>query len=148
MANLNFQQPPRSIASQNLRGGGFSTNSLSGHVTPTSGMFPGSAGLTSSFTPQQLSPNRNLPMGNRLFGSGQRGFPDRRSIPGLGVRLEIVICEQHAVIWTKSCTHILQCMFKELSGTAHAHPVFIFTFTFHQSTNKPQKNGIGHGTSP
>jgi len=24
-------------------------------------------------------------MGNRLFGSGQRGFPDRRSIPGLGV---------------------------------------------------------------
>jgi len=91
MANLNFQQPPRSIASQNLRGGGFSTNSLSGHVTPTSGMFPGSAGLTSSFTPQQLSPNRNLQMGNRLFGSGQRGFPDRRSIPGLGVRLEIVL---------------------------------------------------------
>jgi len=91
MANLNFQQPPRSIASQNLRGGGFSTSSLSGHVTPTSGMFPGSAGLTSSFTPQQLSPNRNLQMGNRLFGSGQRGFPDRRSIPGLGVRLEIVL---------------------------------------------------------
>ena len=21
-------------------------------------------------------------------------------------------------------------------------------FTFHQSTNKPQKNGIGHGTRP
>lgn len=85
MANLNFQQPPRSIASQNLRGGGFSTSSLSGHVTPTSGMFPGTTGLTSSFTPQQLSPNRNLQMGNRLFGSGQRAFPDRRSIPGLGV---------------------------------------------------------------
>jgi hypothetical protein len=91
MANLNFQQPPRSIANQNLRGGGFSTSSLSGHVTPTSGMFPGSTGLTSSFTPQQLSPNRNLQMGNRLFGSGQRAFPDRRTIPGLGVRLESVL---------------------------------------------------------
>jgi hypothetical protein len=91
MANLNFQQPPRSIGSQNLRGGGFSTGSLSGHVTPTSGMFPGSAGLTSSFTPQQLSPNRNLQMGNRLFGSGQRAFPDRRSIPGLGVRLDFML---------------------------------------------------------
>nr|CAD7423753.1 unnamed protein product [Timema monikensis] len=47
-------------------------------------MFPGSTGLT-SFTPQQLSPNRNLPpMGSRgLFG--QRAFPDRRSLTtGLG----------------------------------------------------------------
>lgn len=75
MANLNFQQPPRSIANQGLSRTGFGTSSLSGHVTPTSGMFPGSS---SSFTPQQLSPNRNLPpMTNRsLFG--QRGFPERR----------------------------------------------------------------------
>lgn len=80
MANLNFQQPPRSIANQGLARGGFGSNSLSGHVTPTSGMFPGSG---SSFTPQQLSPNRNLPpMANRnLFG--QRAFPERRPVPGL-----------------------------------------------------------------
>ncbi|XP_014249045.1 CCR4-NOT transcription complex subunit 2-like isoform X2 [Cimex lectularius] len=89
MANLNFQQPPRSIASQGLSRGGFSSSSLSGHVTPTSGMFPGSGGGTSgggtSFTPQQLSPNRGLSaaMTNRsLFG--QRAFPERRQIPGLG----------------------------------------------------------------
>jgi hypothetical protein len=106
MANLNFQQPPRSIGSQNLRGGGFGTGSLSGHVTPTSGMFPGSAGLTSSFTPQQLSPNRNLQMGNRLFGSGQRAFPDRRSIPGLGVRLEIDWEEVMSIIRVHVYKHI------------------------------------------
>lgn len=84
MANLNFQQPPRSIASQSMTRGGFSSSSLSGHVTPTSGMFPGTTGLTNSFTPQPLSPNRNLPpMGNRgLFG--QRAFAERRPIPGLG----------------------------------------------------------------
>ncbi|XP_066999036.1 regulator of gene activity [Anabrus simplex] len=84
MANLNFQQPPRSIANQSLNRGAFSSSSLSGHVTPTSGMFPGTTSLTSSFTPQPLSPNRNLPpMGNRgLFG--QRAFPERRTIPGLG----------------------------------------------------------------
>lgn len=43
MANLNFQQPPRSIANASLTGrttGGFGGSSLSGHVTPTSGMFP------------------------------------------------------------------------------------------------------------
>lgn len=42
MANLNFQQPPRSIASASLSGRstGFGGTSLSGHVTPTSGMFP------------------------------------------------------------------------------------------------------------
>ncbi|XP_046670509.1 regulator of gene activity [Homalodisca vitripennis] len=79
MANLNFQQPPRSIANQGLSRTGFGSSSLSGHVTPTSGMFPGS----SSFTPQQLSPNRNLPpMANRsLFG--QRAFPERRPVPSL-----------------------------------------------------------------
>ncbi|CAG2062549.1 unnamed protein product, partial [Timema podura] len=79
MANLNFQQPPRNNPTQSVSRGGFGGSSLSGHVTPTSGMFPGSTGLT-SFTPQQLSPNRNLPpMGSRgLFG--QRAFPDRRSL--------------------------------------------------------------------
>lgn len=83
MANLNFQQPPRSIANQGLSRSGFTSNSISGHVTPTSGMFPGS---TSSFTPQQqLSPNRNLPPivnRNTLFSS-QRAFQDRRPMPGL-----------------------------------------------------------------
>jgi len=42
MANLNFQQPPRSIANAALAGrttGGFGGSSLAGHVTPTSGMF-------------------------------------------------------------------------------------------------------------
>ncbi|XP_075227875.1 CCR4-NOT transcription complex subunit regena [Lycorma delicatula] len=79
MANLNFQQPPRSIANQGLTRGGFSSNSLSGHVTPTSGMFPGS-------TPQQLSPNRNLaPMGSGNRGLfTQRAFSERRPVPGLG----------------------------------------------------------------
>uniref|UniRef100_A0A1B6E6A9 NOT2/NOT3/NOT5 C-terminal domain-containing protein n=1 Tax=Clastoptera arizonana TaxID=38151 RepID=A0A1B6E6A9_9HEMI len=81
MANLNFQQPPRSIANQGLSRNSFATNSLSGHVTPTSGMFPGSS---SSFTPQQLSPNRSLPpLANRgLFG--QRPFTERRPVQGLG----------------------------------------------------------------
>uniref|UniRef100_A0A0A9XU18 CCR4-NOT transcription complex subunit 2 n=1 Tax=Lygus hesperus TaxID=30085 RepID=A0A0A9XU18_LYGHE len=84
MANLNFQQPPRSIGSQGLSRGGFTPSSLSGHVTPTQGMFPGgSSGSNSSFTPQQLSPNRGLSaaMTNRnLFG--QRTFPERRQMPG------------------------------------------------------------------
>lgn len=50
MANLNFQQPPRSIANAALAGrttGGFGGSSLAGHVTPTSGMFQ---------TGKQLSP--------------------------------------------------------------------------------------------
>jgi len=52
-------------------------------VTPTSGMFPG-GGSSSSFTPQQLSPNRSISsLPNRsLFG--QRSFPERRQVPGLG----------------------------------------------------------------
>lgn len=81
MANLNFQQPPRSIANSSLNNrsagnvgiggnvgvgvgvgvgvaGAFvsaGANSLSGHVTPTSGMFqPSNAGFGS-----QLSPNRS-----------------------------------------------------------------------------------------
>ncbi|KAK9498522.1 hypothetical protein O3M35_003138 [Rhynocoris fuscipes] len=104
MANLNFQQPPRSIASQGLSRGGFGSSSLSGHVTPTSGIFApgggggggaaggggstggGNAGSSSSFTPQQLSPSRGLSaITNRaLFPTTQRTFPDRRQVPGLG----------------------------------------------------------------
>lgn len=101
MANLNFQQPPRSIASsvlnnsrQSINGGnaignsagaaGFVIgNSLSGHVTPTTGMFSqnsnnlagansigggggGGNNTNNSFNsnnmPAQLSPNRSVQM--------------------------------------------------------------------------------------
>lgn len=109
MANLNFEQPPRSIANASLTsraagsGGGLNTSTLAGHVTPTSGMFSGSSGSTSSTAnsavvatnvypgasgsgggqnshqQQQLSP-----MGSRgLFG--QRAFTDRRTMPALGL---------------------------------------------------------------
>ncbi|XP_062125310.1 regulator of gene activity isoform X1 [Drosophila sulfurigaster albostrigata] len=107
MANLNFQQPPRSIANAALTGrttGGFGGSSMSGHVTPTSGMFQ-TADFATSYPgatnygqqtqqPQQLSPNRNaqlsvggpaLSSGNRtsnLFG--QRPFVERRAMQGLG----------------------------------------------------------------
>lgn len=78
MANLNFQQPPRSITSQSLSRSAFNSNSLSGHVTPTSSMFPGS---TNSFTPQQLSPSRNLPtIGGRSLFNQQRSFSERRPV--------------------------------------------------------------------
>ncbi|XP_033150042.1 regulator of gene activity isoform X2 [Drosophila busckii] len=106
MANLNFQQPPRSIANAALTGrttGGFGGSSMSGHVTPTSGMFQ--TDFASSYQgaanygqqtqqPPQLSPNRNaqlsvggpaLSSGNRnanLFG--QRSFMERRAMQGLG----------------------------------------------------------------
>lgn len=109
MANLNFQQPPRSIANSSLnnRGGvpggfvGAGSNSLSGHVTPTSGMFQQN---NATFAP--LSPNRsgNLQLGGGLGGPslssigsasnpsaanrinifGQRGFADRRQMQGIG----------------------------------------------------------------
>lgn len=108
MANLNFQQPPRSIANSSLnnRGsGGFggvgSGNSLSGHVTPTSSMFQ--PNNTGGFGGQsQLSPNRNaVPLGgmfNQTLGgnnnnANQQGRPnlfgprtmnDRRQMQGLG----------------------------------------------------------------
>ncbi|XP_017114674.1 regulator of gene activity isoform X1 [Drosophila elegans] len=112
MANLNFQQPPRSIANAALAGrttGGFGGSSLAGHVTPTSGMFqtdfansyPGAANYGQApqqqqqqQQPPQLSPNRNaqlsvggpaLSSGNRnanLFG--QRQFVERRAMQGLG----------------------------------------------------------------
>lgn len=109
MANLNFEQPPRSIANTSLTsraasgGGGLNTVAHAGHVTPTSGMFSGSSASTSntansaivatnvypgasssgggqnSHQQQQLSP-----MGSRgLFG--QRAFTDRRTMPALGL---------------------------------------------------------------
>lgn len=115
MANLNFQQPPRSIANSSInnRGGSFvgsGTSSLSGHVTPTSGMFPQS---NASFATQsQLSPNRSgsvqlsggfgQTLGNNSSGGagsavggntnqsartnlfGQRLIADRRQMPSLG----------------------------------------------------------------
>lgn len=95
MANLNFQQPPRSIASvplSNRSTGGFGGNSLSGHVTPTTGMFPPNS---SNYAPQQpqLSPNRNMQLSggpSQISNSGrsnifgQRTFADRRPIQGLG----------------------------------------------------------------
>ncbi|KZC07316.1 PREDICTED: CCR4-NOT transcription complex subunit 2 [Dufourea novaeangliae] len=109
MANLNFEQPPRSIANASLTsraggGGGLNSSTLTGHVTPTSGMFSGSSTSTSSSAnsaivvtnvypgasgagggqnnhqpqQQQLSP-----MSSRgLFG--QRAFTDRRTMPALG----------------------------------------------------------------
>lgn len=115
MANLNFQQPPRSIANSSINNRGSSfvgsgTSSLSGHVTPTSGMFPQS---NASFATQsQLSPNRSGSVlsggfgqtlgGNNSSGGagsavggntnqsaranlfGQRIIADRRQMPSLG----------------------------------------------------------------
>ncbi|XP_034130418.1 regulator of gene activity isoform X2 [Drosophila guanche] len=103
MANLNFQQPPRSIANAALAGrttGGFGGSSLTGHVTPTSGMFQTGAasyGQTQQQQPQQqpqLSPNRNaqLSVGGPALSSGSRNanlfgprqFVERRAMQGLG----------------------------------------------------------------
>lgn len=115
MANLNFEQPPRSIANASLTsraggGGGLNSSTLTGHVTPTSGMFSGSSASTSSSAnsavvatnvypgasgtgggqnshqpqQQQLSP-----MGSRgLFA--QRAFTDRRTMPALGLVLYFI----------------------------------------------------------
>lgn len=110
MANLNFEQPPRSIANASLTsraaggGGGLNTVTLAGHVTPTSGMFSGSSASTSSTAnsaivatniypgasgsgggqnSHQQQPQLS-PMGSRgLFG--QRAFTDRRTMPALGL---------------------------------------------------------------
>lgn len=85
MANLNFQQPPRSVANQGLTRGGFSTSSLSGHVTPTSSLFPSATALNNSFNNQSLSPIRNLSnMGSNRSFAGQRPFPEKRPLQGLG----------------------------------------------------------------
>lgn len=82
MANLNFQQPPRSVANQGLSRGSYSTSSLSGHVTPTSSLFPGASGLNSSYT-QSLSPIRNLSnMANNRSFQGQRPFAEKRPLLG------------------------------------------------------------------
>lgn len=105
MANLNFQQPPRSIVNSSLsnRGASGFSSSISGHVTPTSGMFP----VSNSFNqqqqnqPPQLSPNRNasqytgaigatiatagqmLPANRAANMINQRTFGDRRAISGM-----------------------------------------------------------------
>jgi CCR4-NOT transcription complex subunit 2 len=91
MANLNFQQPPRSIQSSALSGRstGFGNSSLSGHVTPTSGMFPPGSGATGNASygqqqqQQQLSPNRNVHLGGVAVGSG--GGSVVVGVPGGGV---------------------------------------------------------------
>lgn len=112
MANLNFEQPPRSIANASLTsratggGGGLNTSTLAGHVTPTSGMFSGSSASTSSTANSaivasnvypgasgsgggQNSHQQLSPMGSRgLFG--QRAFTDRRTMPALGLVLFFV----------------------------------------------------------
>lgn len=100
MANLNFQQPPRSIATTSLsnrNSGSFGGSSLSGHVTPTSGMFPQSNASYAPSQQPQLSPNRSIQLSgnggappqisstsrNSIFG--QRTFQqDRRPMPGIG----------------------------------------------------------------
>lgn len=125
MANLNFEQPPRSIANASLTtraaggGAGLNTSTLTGHVTPTSGMFSGSSASTSSTAnsaivatnvypgasgsgggqnshqqQQQLSP-----MGSRgLFG--QRAFTDRRTMPALGL---VFLINQIFILFVMMC---------------------------------------------
>ena len=136
MANLNFEQPPRSIANASLTsrtggGGGLNSSTLTGHVTPTSGMFSGSSASTSSSAnsavvvtnvypgasgagggqnshqpqQQQLSP-----MGSRgLFG--QRAFTDRRTMPALG----LVSSFHVGINWNSFCynviMYILSCIY-------------------------------------
>lgn len=107
MANLNFQQPPRSIANASLTNratsGGFGGSSLSGHVTPTSGMFPQSNSTYASSQPPQLSPSRSVQLSGANNGGpsqlsnsgrtsifGQRAFADRRSMQGLGPMVKIL----------------------------------------------------------
>lgn len=115
MANLNFEQPPRSIANASLTsraaggGGGLNSAALAGHVTPTSGMFSGSSASTSSTNSAIVATNvypgaagsgagqnqqqqqQLSPMGSRgLFG--QRAFTDRRTMPALGLVFLISLC--------------------------------------------------------
>lgn len=76
------QQPLSRSAFSSSSSGGTSTSIAGGHVTtPASNMFPGSS---NSFSPQQLSPNRNsihAQIGNRALFNQQRAFPtERRSI--------------------------------------------------------------------
>ncbi|XP_055540162.1 regulator of gene activity isoform X1 [Wyeomyia smithii] len=90
MANLNFQQPPRSIpssASLSGRGGtagGFGS-SLSGHVTPTSGMFPtaatgaGSFGTSQPPHSQQQQQQQPGQQGQQSAGQGGQNQPPQLS---------------------------------------------------------------------
>ncbi|XP_058794022.1 regulator of gene activity isoform X2 [Phymastichus coffea] len=77
MANLNFEQPPRSIANASLasRAGGGSTlsSTLAGHVTPTSGMFSGSStGSAAAANSAVIGPNLYHPgAAAAVVGAGQ-----------------------------------------------------------------------------
>lgn len=82
MANLNFQQPPRSIPNASLSGrntSSFGNSTLSGHVTPpTSGMFPPSSNFAQQQQqqqqqPPQLSPNRSAQLSGIGGGGGSLG---------------------------------------------------------------------------
>lgn len=118
MANLNFQQPPRSIANSSLSNRGSSIGAAfggavnSGHVTPTSGMFQqNNAGFG---PPSQLSPNRsavqlggvfNQTLGGNNAGNtnqqaranlfGPRTMNDRRQMQNLGQMVCVLIVAIH-----------------------------------------------------
>lgn len=113
MANLNFQQPPRSIASASLSSrssGGFGGSSLSGHVTPTSGMFPQSNTNYAPSQQPQLSPSRSVQLSGNSGGPpqisnsgrtsifGHRAFADRRPMQGLGSMVRIKCALLHIAI--------------------------------------------------
>lgn len=77
MANLNFEQPPRSIASASLAsrtgssGSGLSSTTLTGHVTPTSSMFSGSSSSTPGATNSAIiRPNLSYHPGGAAAGVG------------------------------------------------------------------------------
>ncbi|XP_065094810.1 regulator of gene activity isoform X2 [Ochlerotatus camptorhynchus] len=95
MANLNFQQPPRSIpssASLSGRGGtagGFGNSSLSGHVTPTSGMFPTAATGAGSFgasQPPHSQQQQQQQQGQQPVGQGGQNQPPQLSPGTVGTR--------------------------------------------------------------
>lgn len=120
MANLNFQQPPRSIANSSLSNRGGSIGAAfggavnSGHVTPTSGMFQqNNAGFG---PPSQLSPNRsgvqlggvfNQTLGGNNAGNtnqqaranlfGPRTMNDRRQMQNLGQMVSIRLIEHISI---------------------------------------------------
>lgn len=77
MANLNFEQPPRSIANASLAsragssGSGLSSTTLAGHVTPTSGMFSGSSSSTPGAANSAIiRPNLSYHPGGATSGVG------------------------------------------------------------------------------
>ncbi|KAL7301158.1 CCR4-NOT transcription complex subunit 2 isoform X2 [Trichogramma pretiosum] len=77
MANLNFEQPPRSLTNTSLAqrgvssGNSLNSSTLAGHVTPTSGMFSGSStsapGATNSSV---IGPNLSYHPGGTTSGIG------------------------------------------------------------------------------